>query len=342
MPLDTDIGYIETEKLLAELEKELKTLYSAAAAEMQEKSIEYMRSLTESSKKMLEKVAAGELTEAEYKRWLESHLFTASYYQQMYGVLSEDMLNTDKIAASIMNGYMPDVYAINMNYATYMIENQTGVNTDFSLYNRQAVERIVRDHPDLLPVATPDAESIIRWSKQHINSAIVQGILQGKSIPEIAAGLRMVSDMDMRASIRNARTMTTSAQNGGRLDAMKRVESMGAKVKKMWVATLDGRTRHAHRLLDGQKRPLDKPFDSEFGKIMFPGDPEANPANVYNCRCALVTEDPEFPTDASDVTQRASKLQNMTYDEWKQAHAAGESKKPPVNPDNPAYGYPNG
>lgn len=347
-PLLNDIGYQETEERLKLLEAELQQLYSQAATEMQTKSLDYMASLLKSSEEMLEKVKKGEITIEEYKRWLESHFFTAEYYQQMYDTLATDLLRTNMIAVSIMNGYTPEVYAINMNYMTYAIEKAAKVNTLFTLYNHEAVERIVRDKPDLLPGMPPEAKideaKDIRWTKQHVNSAIVQGILQGESIPEIAARLRGVADMDYRASVRNARTMITSAQNGGRLDAMKRVEKIGAKIQKMWIATLDGRTRHAHRQLDGQKQPLDKAFESEFGEIRFPGDPEAHPANVYNCRCSLVTEDIEFPMDASDLTYRDSKLGGMTYAEWKDArpeYKTEKTSKKRVNPDNPSYGYPD-
>ena len=31
----------------------------------------------------------------------------------------------------------------------------------------------------------------------------------------------------------------------------------------------------------------DKPFSNDIGLIMFPGDPGAHPANVYNCRCTM-------------------------------------------------------
>ena len=32
---------------------------------------------------------------------------------------------------------------------------------------------------------------------------------------------------------------------------------------------------------------IDEPFQNDFGDIMFPGDPTADGANVYNCRCTL-------------------------------------------------------
>ena len=43
-------------------------------------------------------------------------------------------------------------------------------------------------------------------------------------------------------------------------------------------------------MLDGQLADVDKPFESELGDIMFPGDPEAHPANVYNCRCTVAAK----------------------------------------------------
>ena len=32
---------------------------------------------------------------------------------------------------------------------------------------------------------------------------------------------------------------------------------------------------------------LNKPFENSLGKIMFPGDPSADGANVWNCRCSM-------------------------------------------------------
>lgn len=58
-------------------------------------------------------------------------------------------------------------------------------------------------------------------------------------------------------------------------------EEMGIKLKKRWLVTQDGRTRHAYQLLDGQARDTDKPFHAELRKIMSPGDPNANSSNIY-------------------------------------------------------------
>jgi uncharacterized protein with gpF-like domain len=115
--------------------------------------------------------------------------------------------------------------------------------------------------------------------------------------------------------------MTTSAQNGGREDAYKRAESMEIEFKERWVATLDGRTRHAHRLLDGQKKPVGGKFHVDGYDIEFPGDPKAPAYLVYNCRCTTIvdSEDMHLPRSADGAFgySRDETLGDITYDEWK-------------------------
>jgi hypothetical protein len=93
--------------------------------------------------------------------------------------------------------------------------------------------------------------------------------------------------MNETSAIRNARTSVTSAENKGRMDMLHGAEDKGVQTMKVWMATSDSRTRDAHAELDGEEAYVDEPFYNEFGKIMYPGDPDADPANVYNCRCSL-------------------------------------------------------
>ena len=157
------------------------------------------------------------------------------------------------------------------------------VDTSFTLYDRQTVERLIRDDPDLLPKANVDVPKDKRWNRQKLNSAITQGVLQGDSIPHIADRLQSVTDMDRRAAIRNARTMTTSAENGGRQDSYTRAESMGIKMKKQWMATLDSTTRDSHAIADGQIVGTKDTFHLMHGELEYPGDPAGPPSEVYNC-----------------------------------------------------------
>jgi uncharacterized protein with gpF-like domain len=61
-----------------------------------------------------------------------------------------------------------------------------------------------------------------------------------------------------------------------------------SRVTRTWVATLDDRTRDTHAEMDGQVVGMDEPFVSPSGaELMYPGDPNAPPEEVINCRCVV-------------------------------------------------------
>lgn len=332
-----DPAHKETDKILRDMEKRLDEVYKQAYREARQTADDFMKSFREMDKKKRQQVKDGELDKAEYERWRRTQVFQGNRYHQMADTLAADMTHTNQIAASVINGYLPEVYAVNHNYGTYEIEKGSRINTQYTMYDKQTVERLIRDNPDLLPrKAAVNVPKDQLWNKKHINSAITQGILQGESIDKISQRLAAtVTDMSHTSAIRNARTMTTSAQNGGRIDSYKRAESMGIKMLQVWMATLDSRTRHEHRQLDGQKRKVGEAFEVEGEKIFFPGDPAADPALVYNCRCTLIGEVEGVDYNLSDVSQRDNKLGDMTYEEWKEEKRKHDNAEPPAPKPEP-------
>ena len=95
---------------------------------------------------------------------------------------------------------------------------------------------------------------------------------------------------------------------------------MGIQLKQMWRATLDGKTRHAHRQLDGQMVDIGEKFKVDGYELEYPGDPSAPGYLVYNCRCTVVSVDKFHDPNAP----RAAKLGDMSYEDWK----AGKEVKP--------------
>lgn len=62
---------------------------------------------------------------------------------------------------------------------------------------------------------------------------------------------------------------------------------------KTWTTVGDSRVRDWHDEADGQTVDVDEPFDVGPDKLMYPGDPDADPENVINCRCWVVMGTPE-------------------------------------------------
>ena len=332
----SDPAHRETDKLLTKMEAEIKSVYTQAYKEAQQTADSFMKQFTEADVKKREALENGDISKEEYARWQRTQLFQGKRYQQMADTLSKDLTNSNKIAASVINGHLPEVYALNHNYGTYEMESGGRVNTQYTLYDRQTVERLLRDDPDLLPHARVDIPKDLIWNKKSINSAITQGILQGEDIDTISQRLaHTVTDMSRTSAIRNARTMTTSAENGGRIDSYKRAESMGIKMVQVWVATLDSRTRHEHRQLDGQKRKIGEPFTVDGYEIDFPADPKAEAFLVYNCRCTLIGQVQGVNFDLSDTTSRDNKLGGKTYEEWKEEKRKQNEGEPPAPKNEP-------
>lgn len=323
-----DPAHIETERILARLERRIAEEYSLAAREVEKTLKRYLQAFETKDKIWRQWVKDGKKTPGEYQRWRTGQIMAGNRWKHLKQQIAEDMYNASEIARSVAEGYMPEVYALNHNFTTYQIETGGLIDTSYTLYSRESVERILRDDPELLPAPGKKvSEEIkkglaVKWNRQQIQSVMMQGILQGESIPKLAKRLRKVTDSNRKASIRNARTMATGAQNAGRVDAAIRARRMGVDLVQQWEAALDMRTRTDHRLLHGQRREIGEAFVVPAGgeyagaEIMYPGDPSAEPAEVYNCRCTLLTWVRGFEHGA---VKESDGLAGMSFEEWLKA-----------------------
>jgi len=312
-----DLGHKRTDTMLKDMEKRIQKVYQQAARETEQKTKKYFSSYADRYNKKVAELNAGKITKDEFQAWCRTQMMTGKRWQEMNDTISKDLANADKLAISMVNGYTPEVYALNHNFGTYECEKGSMVDTSYTLYDRQTVERLIKDDPKLIPHPSLDEKKDIRWNKQRFNNGIVQGILQGESIPDIAKRVALgTTSSDYKAALRNARTATTGAENAGRLDSYERAAKMGIKIKKVWMATLDGRTRDSHRALDGEKKDKDEPFSND---LMYPGDPNGEASEVWNCRCTMIA-DVDDSVDLSNTAIRDNKLGNMSYDKWKKGH----------------------
>lgn len=322
----SDIAREETDTLLGDLEERIKEEYSKAYEEIKAKADNYFKQFAEADAKKLAQLNANEITEQQYLQWRTSHMLSDKRYKDLLDTISHDCVNADKLAMSMVNNMLPDVFALNANYAAFQIEQMTGIDTNFTLYDKKAASLLMKSDPDLLPIKTTvKVPKDLRWNKRKLSSSILQGVLQGDSVPKIAERLQDVIGMDRSAAIRNARTMTTSAENAGRYDSYEHASEEGVPVKLMWMATPDDRTRESHRELDGEEVEVGEVFSNG---CKFPGDPSGDPEEVYNCRCRVQRIVPgSFFSSRFYEQRRDTRIENMSYEEWKRGKLNGGSKR---------------
>ena len=325
----SDPGHIETDAILKALEKRITKEYQQAEAELTAKLDDYLRRFRLKDEKWREWVEKEEKTEEEYEKWRVGQLAIGKRWREMKETIAEDLAHVNEIARQIVDNTMPEVYAINHDYGTYEVEKGSMLDTSYTLYSHEAIENIIRYDPELLPGPGEKLKQRIRegkdirWNRKQVQSVMMQSILQGDTIPEIADRLaKEVGEKNRKAAVRNARTMTTGAEAAGREDAYKRAQDLGVDMVQEWLATHDQRTRHSHRILDGERQPVGGTFSNG---CRYPGDPECkNPGEIYNCRCTIrgivAGLEPQSRKFRSN-----EKLGGMTWDEWKEA-------KPKSNP----------
>ena len=321
-----DYAHQETDRMLDGLERRIFSTYQQAASEIERKLLKHLEAYDAKDRAMRARRDAGEITTAQYNHWRTGQILTGERWERMRENLSEDMYNYDALAASMINEHTPEVYALNHDFGTYEAESGSGLDTSYTLYNRQTVERFMTHDDRLIPDVSPNHAVDVRWNQKQFNAGILQGILQGESVGELAHRVALgTSQKDFNAALRNARTATTSAQNAGRSDAYKRAEKMGVKLKQMWLANRDKRTRDSHIALDGQVRAVGEFFESPISKMLYPGDREhGKPEDVWGCRCRLVADVKGIDFDVADMSMRNDRLEGMPYDEWKKAHMSEE------------------
>ena len=280
-----DKAHILTDEKLEEMEKRLSAIYSRAEKEIQKTADEYFSRFAkqdEAKRKLLEQ---GKITEEEYTKWRKGKVMYGKRFTEMKEQCAKQLLNVNQTAMAYINGELPEVYVINYNALESAVNGVGGYS--FTLVDADTVRNLALTDKSLLPYKEIDPAKDIPWNMKKINAETLQGILQGESMDKIAKRLRNVQEMNKTQAIRSARTIVTGAENKGRQDSYKRAEEDGIVMKREWIATNDGRTRHWHAELDGVEVDVDEPWVNDFGEIMFPGDPSADPANTYNCRCSM-------------------------------------------------------
>lgn len=281
-----DRAHILTDKELAKMERHLNGIYERAQKEIEAKADAYFKRFEELDAKKRELVEAGKMTEEAYKTWRQNKIMTGRHWTAMKEQAAQELLQANRTAAEYINGRLPSVYALNYNATGNGVEAAVK-GYSFEMVDAATVKNLATSDKTLLPYKYVDGKKDVRWNTQKVNSEVLQGIIQGDSIPHLARRLQNVTEMNRASAFRNARTTVTSAENKGRMDMLHDAADKGVITHKVWMATNDARTREAHADLDGQEQDIDDPFDSILGPIKYPGDVDADPANVYQCRCTL-------------------------------------------------------
>lgn len=280
-----DKAHSETDKILAQLEKQIKAEYNKAYKEVKRELTEIMNKLS--------------LTPDMSPQQRLALMNKKDRLESMIKQYSQSIKNANATAVNFINKDMSNVYKKNYNFEADKL--------GFSLIDDNVAKKLItKEASPFTKLAIDEAKdknAIIR----KLTSEMTTSVLKGESIPQMARRIRGIMENNLADSVRIARTETTRVENSARMDVGKEGEKLGFKMYKEWVATSDDRTRPEHASADGQRVPINEPFIVGGEKLMYPGDYSlgASPWNTINCRCTVVniTEKTYEPQDKEEKVE---------------------------------------
>lgn len=279
-----------TKARIDELEKKLNAAYGTARIDVHKKWKKYMQEAGEEIAKLQENYdAAKKAGDAkEIRRWgirLANAKRMRTIMDERYQAVLDDITTrlslANALAVTYANNDMAFFYALNYNTLESVAAKY---HISFKPVNEDVVRRLVTQGEVVLPERRLSIPKDKRWNMKQINASLLQGILQGESMDEIAGRILPIVDNNKQSAIRATRTMVTGAECSGRIDGYRELDGRGLVQKKIWIATPDDRTRPSHIKMDGEEQDIDVAFSNG---LMYPGDPSGAPGEVWNCRCTL-------------------------------------------------------
>lgn len=322
-----DPAHDAADRTVDEVMAEVRETYLEAQEDAQEALSAYLARFEDEDAEKRALVDAGELPESEYRSWRASQVAAGERYAAVLEQVAWGYEHANEVAMAALDGRLPEVYAEGANYGAFSVCQATGANIAFAMTSAPAVQRLIAEGEDLFPRPSANAAKDAAWNRRLMASQLTQGLLLGEPMPELARRVQGVTDSNWATALRTVRTAVTAAENAGRVDSFAEAAKMGVPVSKQWVATVDGRTRHSHRQLDGEVVAEGERFSNG---CMFPGDPDAPYSETMNCRCATIASIEGFERDLSDLSQRWGRLpEGTTYERWK---AGGRKAEEAANP----------
>lgn len=324
-----DTAHRLTDEKLEEMEKRLSAIYSRVENTVQKKMADYAKSIDEKSAELLQAYKDAE-TEEEKRKAKKAYIcfyrkvVKSKEFVSLSATVADDLYKANVEASAYINSQTPYIYALNYNYINAEMAK------DIDGFKPQEITDIEAEKYSGYTRQTIDRKKDTDWNKDNLKKSVIAGsllLLGAYAIMKRSANSAVEKNRNS-ASMHNS-GMGTDAENKARLDGMYRAEDMGNSITKIWMATLDNRTRHSHAMLDGTEIALDETFDNGCSR---PRDPKGRPEEVCFCRCTLKygvgqskgktrssrlgTVTGSYKKSSSFKGTTSQEIANMTYQEW--------------------------
>jgi len=201
----------------------------------------------------------------------------------------------------------------------YSLETAVAINAGFGLLNDKVIDASVLNEFDTIGWNKRMEANANIYNRQ-LKETLTQGLLQGHGYAKMAKSFSDKTNIDFGRSIRIMRTEGGRAQSAAKVIGFDRfelaAERQGFKTARVWLSTLDMKTRNSHRSMDGQKADENGDFHFPFGGDTKGPRLSGIAEQDINCRCTLISEIEGIPQKYRRDNMTKEILPNKSYDDW--------------------------
>lgn len=215
----------------------------------------------------------------------QSQIYQKQYQEALKGQVEAILDNMQASHYGTIQGYLKGCYEDSYIGVMYDLKSQ-GIPVTAPIQQDQVVKAVTTDSK----LSAPMYEAMGKYLKplkKNVAAELSRGFASGMHYNDIARNIEAKTHIGLYNATRIARTEGHRIQCAAALDAQKAAKEAGADVVKQWDSTMDKRTRPHHRMLDGQIREIDEPFEINGREAMAPGQFGVASEDIH-CRCAIL------------------------------------------------------
>lgn len=235
-------------------------------------------------------------------------------------MLEQSTADLKKGLKNEITGHLVATGKIAYNELFYETESKYG-SINFAILKEEELKAIIET-----PVANyklserlEGGKGVVESLRRNIKDDLTRVFLEGVSYQQASARLAELGYSSYRRALNITRTEAGRVQAVAREKSQQYAKSLGIEFDKVWVATLDGRTRHNHAMLDGKKPDEEGYFEINGLRTKQPHMFGVAGEDV-NCRCRTISrlEGDDMPLLRRD-NETGEVVEYKSYREWEKA-----------------------
>lgn len=283
-----DKAVLQGDKLEKQLSRRLSSLYSEALTLALKRYKAFFKKLQDVESGKLQPPAIYRGNPELIAKWKRGFVQELMRQQQLIENIAKDLAEVGPRAEQQIRDTLREVYSVNREYTTEVINSAKGVSVSFSQYDKRQIDILMaQNESPFSKIAYRNLGNDLRIRRRLQNEMAIATLL-GEDTNKLRKRIQKVTGQTAKQAMRVARTERTRVQSQARVQAMEEAAAMGIQIEYEWSTRMVN-SRDTHISMNGWRRKTGEAFNSPSGAVLrYPGDPSAPAKEVINCHCRLI------------------------------------------------------